>query len=164
LVGLPFYDRRLERRPWKRPISVGIFVAIFLALGFFGLQSHHEDMNNPGVAAQLQRQRHEEEEFMKAPFEAEVVMAGAPTAPVNPGVAEGQAIFVRQGCNACHGDGGVGGGIGPRLVGVSAKYDSPKIQSLLRSPTPAMLAGGMPPVDIKQDELDQLTGYLQSLK
>jgi ubiquinol-cytochrome c reductase cytochrome b subunit len=164
LVGLPFYDRRLERRPWKRPISVGIFVAIFLALGFFGVQSHREDMNSPGVAAQLERQRHEEEEFMKAPFEAEVVLAGAPTPPVNPSLAEGQAIFVRQGCNACHGDNGVGGGIGPRLVGVGTKYDSAKLQSLLRSPTPAMLAGGMPPIDIKQEELDQLVAYLQSLK
>ena len=164
LVGLPFYDRRLERRPWKRPISVGIFVAIFLALGFFGIQSHREDMNNPGVAAQLERQRREEKEFMKAPFEHEVVLAGAPTAPVNPAVAAGQEIFVSQGCNACHGDNGVGGGIGPRLVGVGTKYESAKLQSLLRSPTPAMLSGGMPPVDIKQEELDQLIAYLQSLK
>jgi mono/diheme cytochrome c family protein len=121
-------------------------------------------MKNPGVASQLARQRHEEEEFMKAPFEAEVVMAGAVTAPVDPGVAKGQNLFVTQGCNACHGDNGIGGGIGPRLVGVGKKYDSSKIQSLLRTPTPAMLAGGMPAVELSQEELDQLIAYLQSLQ
>src|SRR5713226_8183326 len=40
LVGLPFFDRSLERRPWKRPLSVGTFAAVFLALAFFGVHSH----------------------------------------------------------------------------------------------------------------------------
>src|SRR5947207_7521367 len=77
LVGLPFFDRSLERRPWKRPISVGIFVLIFLALGLFGLQSRREDMSDQGVAAQLHKQHEAEEAFMKQPFEAEVVLAGS---------------------------------------------------------------------------------------
>ncbi|HEV2696587.1 MAG TPA: cytochrome bc complex cytochrome b subunit, partial [Terriglobales bacterium] len=137
LVGLPFFDRSLERRPWKRPISVGIFVLIFLALAFFGLQSRREDMSNPGVAAQLHKQHEAEEAFMKQPFEPEVVLAGSAASPPPPGNAKGASLFVAQGCNACHGDAGVGGGIGPRLVGIGKKYDKQKIQSLLRSPTPA---------------------------
>jgi ubiquinol-cytochrome c reductase cytochrome b subunit len=164
LVGLPFFDRSLERRPWKRPISVGIFVLVFLALGFFGLQSRREDRNNPGLAAQLQKQHEAEEDFMKEPFEPEVVMAGAAASPPAPMNAKGESLFVVQGCNACHGDGGVGGGIGPRLVGIGKKYDKQKIESLLRSPTPAMLSGGMPAVDLKQDAMDQLIAYLQSLQ
>ncbi|MBV9670470.1 MAG: cytochrome bc complex cytochrome b subunit, partial [Acidobacteriales bacterium] len=56
LVGLPFFDRSLERRPWKRPWSVGIFTAVFLALALLGIASHREDLRNPGVAAQLQKQ------------------------------------------------------------------------------------------------------------
>src|SRR5207248_11401104 len=32
LVGLPFFDHSLERRPWKRPISVGLFTIILLSL------------------------------------------------------------------------------------------------------------------------------------
>src|SRR6266851_725328 len=47
LVGLPFFDRSLERRPWKRPLSVGTFAAVFLALAFFGVQSHRGDMRDP---------------------------------------------------------------------------------------------------------------------
>src|SRR5437016_4464004 len=30
-VGLPFIDRRLERRPWKRPLAVGAFTIVFLS-------------------------------------------------------------------------------------------------------------------------------------
>ena len=164
LVGLPFFDRRLERRPWKRPFSVGTFTAIFLALGFFGLQSHHEDLRNPGVAAQLQKQRQQEEEFMKQPFQPEVVVAAGAAAPVNPVVEKGQSLFAVQSCNACHGEGGVGGGIGPRLVGLGKKYDAARIASLLKTPTSAMTAGGMPPVDLKLEELDALIAYLQSLQ
>jgi ubiquinol-cytochrome c reductase cytochrome b subunit len=164
LVGLPFFDRSLERRPWKRPVSVGIFVFVFLALGFFGLQSHSEDMKNPGVASQLRRQSEEEETFMKEPFAPELVTAGSATTPPNPRVAAGQSIFAAQSCNACHGDSGVGGGIGPRLVGIGKKYDAEKIKSLLKTPTPAMLAGGMPKVDLKPEEMDQLVAYLQSLQ
>jgi ubiquinol-cytochrome c reductase cytochrome b subunit len=164
LVGLPFFDRSLERRPWKRPISVGIFALVFLGLGFFGLQSHREDKNDPGVATQLKKQHEAEEAFMKEPFEPEVVLAGSAASPPPPATAQGESLFVAQGCNACHGDGGVGGGIGPRLVGIVKKYDKQKIESLLRSPTPAMLAGGMPAVELKQEDLDQLVAYLQSLQ
>jgi mono/diheme cytochrome c family protein len=164
LVGLPFFDRSLERRPWKRPISVGVFVLVFLALGFFGLQSRREDKKDPSVSAQLHKQHEAEEAFMKEQFEPEVVLAGAAASQPPPANAEGASLFVAQGCNACHGDAGVGGGIGPRLVGIGKKYDKRKIESLLRSPTPAMLTGGMPKVDLKQDDLVQLIEYLESLQ
>jgi ubiquinol-cytochrome c reductase cytochrome b subunit len=59
LVGLPVFDRSLERRPWQRPISVGLFTIILLGLGGLGFASHREDMRNPGLAAQL-RTPHEE--------------------------------------------------------------------------------------------------------
>jgi ubiquinol-cytochrome c reductase cytochrome b subunit len=164
LVGLPFFDRSLERRPWKRPISVGVFVLVFLALGFFGLQSRREDKKDPSVSAQLHKQHEAEEAFMTERFEPEVVLAGAAASQPPPANAEGASLFVAQGCNACHGDAGVGGGIGPRLVGIGKKYDKQKIESLLRSPTPAMLAGGMPKVDLKRDDLEQLIEYLESLQ
>jgi mono/diheme cytochrome c family protein len=115
------------------------------------------------VATQLQKQRTQEEEFMKQPFQPEVVVAAGAAAPATPAVAQGQNIF-SQSCNACHGEAGVGGGIGPRLVGVGKKYDAAKIASLLKTPTPAMTAGGMPPVDLKPEELDALIAYLQSLQ
>jgi quinol-cytochrome oxidoreductase complex cytochrome b subunit len=72
LVRLPFFDHSLERRPWKRPISVGLFTIILLSLGVLGFASHREDKRNPGVAAQLRMQHQEAMQLMKAKFEPEL--------------------------------------------------------------------------------------------
>ncbi len=164
MLGLPFFDRSLERRPWKRPRSVGAFSAVFVALAFFGIQSHREDMKSPGVAAQLQKQRQHEEEFMKAPFQAEVGGASAGGASTSPLAGKGQTLFSAQGCNSCHGENGAGTAAAPKLAGIGNKYDSAKIESLLKAPTSAMQLGGMEAVDLKQEDVDALIAYLQSLK
>src|SRR5438477_5464289 len=68
LIGLPFLDRSLERRPWKRPRSVGVFTAVLAALVFFGVRSHLEDVRTPGLAAQLVKQHEAVATFMNTPF------------------------------------------------------------------------------------------------
>src|SRR5712691_10937632 len=45
-VGLPFLDRRPERRPWKRPVAVSIYAFIFIALGALGAISHRHDLRD----------------------------------------------------------------------------------------------------------------------
>ncbi len=167
LVGLPFFDRSLERRPWKRPVSVGLFTIILVGLAALGIISHRQDMRNPGVAAQLKAQREATKEFMTAKFEPELSgssLTAQNVALANPEAAKGKEIFEGQGCNACHGDNGVGTAAAPKLVGVGAKYDAAKIQALLLNPTAKMTAGGMPKPDLKDDEMKQLIAYLQSLK
>lgn len=167
LVGLPFFDRGLERRPWKRPVSVGLFTLVLLSLGFLGFISHREDARNPGVAAQLKIQHQDTEKFMAAKFEPEV-SGGSAAAQVqssaDPAAVHGKEIFEGQGCNACHGDGGIGTAAAPKLIGVSGKYDAPKIESLLRSPSAKMTAGGMPAVTVSDGDLKDLIRYLQGLK
>lgn len=166
LIALPFYDRSLERRPWKRPISVGVFTAVFVSLGALGFVSHRQDMHNPGVAAQLQRQRNDAAQFMQAKFEPELSgasLATKSTSAANPPVEQGAAIFERETCNACHGDRGAGTAAAPKLIGVGKKYDAVKIESLLRKPNDKMTAGGMPAVDLKGNEMKALIAYLQSL-
>ena len=167
LVGLPFFDRSLERRPWKRPVSVGLFTAVLLGLAALGIVSHRQDMRNPGVAAQLKAQREATKEFMSAKFEPELSgssLSAQNLALANPEAAKGKETFEAQGCNACHGDNGVGTAAAPKLVGVGAKYDAAKIEALLHTPTAKMTAGGMPPVQLKDDEMKSLIAYLQSLK
>jgi ubiquinol-cytochrome c reductase cytochrome b subunit len=167
LVGLPFFDRSLERRPWKRPISVGLFAVVLLGLAALGVISHRQDMRNPGVAAQLRSQQEATKEFMSAKFEPELSggsLVAQNTALANPEAAKGKEIFEGQGCNACHGDNGAGTAAAPKLVGVSAKYDAAKLEELIRHPTAKMTAGGMPTADLKADEMKQLIAYLQSLK
>src|SRR6266704_5474183 len=147
LVGLPFFDRSLERRPWKRPVSVGLFTIILLGLGGLGSASHREDMRNPGVAAQLKIQHEQTVEFMKAKFEPELSggsLVAQNTALANPEAAKGKGIFEREGCNACHGDNGIGTSAGPKLIGVGSKYDPAKLEALLRHSTEKMKQGGMP--------------------
>jgi ubiquinol-cytochrome c reductase cytochrome b subunit len=167
LVGVPFFDRSVERRPWKRPISVGLFTAILVALAALGLVSHREDIHNPGVAAQLQKQHEETVEFMNAKFEPELSggsLVAQNIALANPEATEGKAIFERESCNACHGDNGSGSAAGPKLIGVGGKYHSSQLESVLRRPTEKMTAGGMPPVDLKNEEMKALLAYLQGLK
>ena len=167
LVGLPFFDRSLERRPWKRPISVGLFTAVLLGLAGLGVISHRQDMRNPGAAEQLRAQREATKEFMNAKFEPELSgssLSAQNVALANPEAAKGKEIFETQGCNACHGDNGVGTAAAPKLVGVGTKYDAAKIEAMLHTPTPKMTAGGMPPVQLKDDEMKPLIAYLQSLK
>ena len=86
------------------------------------------------------------------------------TALANPEGAKGKAIFEREGCNACHGDNGIGTAAGPKLVGIGTTYDEAKFEALLRHPTEKMTQGGMPPVELKADEMKPLIFYLQSLK
>lgn len=167
LAGLPFFDRSLERRPWKRPVSVALFTFVLSGLAVLGLISHREDMGNPGVAAQLKAQREATKEFMNAKFEPELSgasLVAQNSALANPEAAKGKEIFEGQGCNACHGDNGVGTAAAVKLTGVGAKYDGAKLRSLLLNPAAKMTAGGMPSVQLKDDEMKSLIAYLQSLK
>ena len=105
--------------------------------------------------------------FMKAKFEPELSggsLVAQNVALANPQAAEGKAIFEKEGCNACHGDNGIGTSAGPKLIGVGSKYDAKKLEALLRGPTEKMTLGGMQPVEIKEGEMKLLIEYLQSLR
>ena len=101
---------------------------------------------------------------MHEPFQPEVVGASGAGAPANPLAGKGQSVFTAQGCNSCHGEEGAGTAAAPKLTGLANKYDPAKLEALLKSPTTAMQLGGMEPVDLKQEDLDALVTYLQSLK
>jgi ubiquinol-cytochrome c reductase cytochrome b subunit len=166
-VALPFLDRRPERRPWKRPVAVTIYFIIFIGLGVLGGLSHRNDLRDPAVASQLAKQRDDVKAFMKEPFEPELAessLAAANAALADPVAAKGKAIFEQQACNACHGDNGMGTAAAPKLIGVGAKYDPEKLESILKQPTSKMTAGGMPPVELKDEDMKALIAYLESLK
>jgi ubiquinol-cytochrome c reductase cytochrome b subunit len=166
-VALPFLDRRGERRPWKRPIALSIYAVIFAGLGVLGAVSHRNDRRDPAVASQLKKQQEDVDSFMKAPFEPELAgssLVAANVALANPLAAKGKAIFEEQGCNACHGDGGIGSPAAPKLIGVGTKYPDEKLEALLKHPTSKMTEGGMPPITLNDDDFKALLAYLQSLK
>jgi mono/diheme cytochrome c family protein len=98
---------------------------------------------------------------MKKPFEAE--MPAAAVTAGDPLVVQGGKIFAAQSCNACHGDGGVGGPAGTALIGIHQRLDADRLTALLKSPTPIMTAGGMQPLDLPPDDMKPLVAYLSSL-
>jgi ubiquinol-cytochrome c reductase cytochrome b subunit len=166
-VALPFLDRRPERRPWKRPVAVTIYFVIFIGLGALGALSHRNDLRDPAVASQLAKQSEDVKDFMKEPFQPELAgssLAAANAALADPRAAKGKEIFEQQACNACHGDNGIGTAAAPKLIGVGAKYDPIKLETMLKQPTGKMTAGGMPPVELKEDDMKELIAYLDSLK
>ena len=167
IVALPFLDRSVERRPWKRPVAMGSYAFVLFVLVGLGLRSQYLDSHDTGVSQQLAKQKAEEDDYMRKPFEAELSsasLAAANTALADPVAAKGKTIFEAQSCNACHGDGGVGTAAAPALVGVSAKFSPEQIAHLFAHPTTKMTAGGMPPIDLPPDDLKSLIAYVESLK
>jgi ubiquinol-cytochrome c reductase cytochrome b subunit len=163
---LPFIDRSLERRPWRRPIPV---LAVAIVLGgtiFLGYRSRYDDEHDPTTAAQLALQAAQEEAYTKAPFVPYEESPGGtgpislPSGPVNPLVSQGRGIFQAHGCSGCHGEVGLGTSIAPSLKGITTTFPEPQLISMLHNLTPAMRAGHMPSVDISPDNMKALLAYL----
>jgi ubiquinol-cytochrome c reductase cytochrome b subunit len=167
VVALPFLDRGIERRPWKRPVAIVAYMFVLSALIGLGVQSRYSDRHDPAIGQQLAKQDQQEAEYMRKPFEPE--LSSSSLAAVNvtlsdPLAAKGKSVFESQSCSACHGDGGSGTAAAPALIAVGRKFDSQKLEEILKQPTAAMQQGGMTPLDLKADELKALIQYLQSLK
>jgi len=166
-VGLPFIDRRLERRPWKRPVAVGAFALVFLTLVGLGITSYRQDQREPGVAAQLAKQRAESEQFMKDPFEPEtsgITLAKQNETLIDPLAAKGMAVFEAQSCNACHGADAKGTEAGPSLFNLAEKFPNEQLAHILKNPTLKMTEGGMTPIEATDEEMKAIVAYIRSLK
>ena len=141
---------------------------VLLLAGFaaLGIQSRREDARDPSIAAQIKKQNEEMEAFRRAPFEPQSNEASATAAVVaaDPAVLKGKEVFAAQGCDACHGDRGVGTAAAPKLIGLATKFDAAAIAKMLRKPTPVMEKGGMQPIDISEADLNALVAYIRSLR
>jgi ubiquinol-cytochrome c reductase cytochrome b subunit len=163
---MPFLDRKLERRPWRRPIPLLSVAIVLVGIIFLGFKSHLDDLRDHNIAVQLAFQDKQAEEYTKAPFQPSMESAGGQSlssGPANPLVAKGKGIFTAKGCSGCHGTGGKGTAQAPSLVGITAKYPLPQITELLHHPNARMLAGHMPSFDMPTPEMAALFSYLGSL-
>lgn len=163
---MPFLDRRLERRPWRRPIPVLAVAFVMLGIVYFGAKSEWDDRHDAAVSAQLSTQDQQERAYTAAPFEPYIESPGGtgpmalPTGPVNPLVAQGKGIFEAHGCAGCHGAAGTGTSAAPSLVSVTTKFPQPQLIALLHNPNAKMRAGHMPAVDISAGDMSHLLAYL----
>jgi len=164
-AAAPFLDRRLERRPWKRPISVGAFFLFLIAYTGLGIASYHDDYSDPSMASQMHAQNAASRSFMTAPFvpESTAGSVSASLASADPIVVKGHALFEAQSCNSCHGEGRIGTAAAGALTSVGTKYTDPQLQALLQTPSIKMTGGGMQPVVMKPADLEALSSYLRQL-
>jgi ubiquinol-cytochrome c reductase cytochrome b subunit len=171
-VLIPFLDRRPDRHPWRRPISVGIFVLVFLGIVFLEAQSYRDDARDPATAQQLALQDQQAADFMKEPFKPETsgsapgpassdAGAAAAAAP-DPLVAQGQQVFTSHACNACHGEAGAGTPIAPKIAGIGQKYPPDKLLDVFNHPTAKMDAGHMPHFQFTIDDVKAIEAYLDA--
>jgi len=169
LIGLvsllPFMDRGLERRPWRRPIPVGGVLIILVGLLWLGMTSRLDDSRDATVAAQLAEQDQQEHAYFYSafkPYSAPSPSGGVASTSEDPTVAQGKGIFDSHGCSGCHGESG-GGAIGPSLKHITAQYPPAQLTALLKEPRANMTAAGMVPLTLDPGQMTALVSYLSSL-
>jgi DmsE family decaheme c-type cytochrome len=81
-----------------------------------------------------------------------------------PSPAEGESVFNGKPCAACHGIGGKGGSVGPRLDDIGARHDPDWIRKKIVTPAFNAPNTSMPAVALKAQELDALVAYLAAQK
>ena len=165
--GLPFFDRRSERRPWRRPVSVGGFAIVLLGLLALGVASRREDARDPAVARQLVVQADAVGAFMVLPFEPEESAGSLKVARAaldSPQLARGKSLYEAQACDACHGTDGRGTDVAPSLVGVASKYPNGELTRVLKMPSAKMSEGGMQPLDLADPDVAALVAYLEGVQ
>ena len=169
LIGLvfllPFMDRGLERRPWRRPIPVGGVLIILVGLLWLGMTSRLDDSRDATVAAQLAEQDQQEHAYFYSafrPYSAPSPSGGVASTSEDPTVAQGKGIFDSHGCSGCHGESG-GGAIGPSLKHITAQYPPAQLTALLKAPRANMTAAGMVPLTLDSGQMTALVSYLSSL-
>ena len=127
---LPFFDRKAERNPLRRPIATAVFVFLLVGTVSLGALAKYQDHRNPEFNAKLKKQDEEARAFLKSPFEPQDI--GSANKSENQRLSgtidpiEPPAAFAQNLCANCHGDHGQGGKIGPRLVGVTSKPNRSK--------------------------------------
>jgi ubiquinol-cytochrome c reductase cytochrome b subunit len=161
LFALPFIDRAPERRPFRRPIALGILIVVFTGLVFLGARSVLDDERDPAVRSKLIAQAEAEKRFAAAPFEPhETNVYAAKSRKMSEQESKGALLFVSESCFGCHGPEGRGGAGLFQLPDVSLK-PAEELGALLRKPSPAMAAGGMEASALKGDEIGELVAYIR---
>jgi ubiquinol-cytochrome c reductase cytochrome b subunit len=164
-AGVPFLDRRYERRARKRLLSVVGFVLPLAVLAVLGALSYRDDRLDPRVRLQLAHQKDQEERYMKQPF-VPALEAPSFANPVStsPEIAAGRGVFLAHHCNFCHGDDAAGTAAAPRLVGIGEQLSTEQLMGLIRKPSAKMTAGKMPVFVGSDADLHAVVTYLLSLR
>jgi ubiquinol-cytochrome c reductase cytochrome b subunit len=163
LFLLPFFDRREERHPLRRPLATALLVLVIGgSIGLIFL-AKRQDSTNPEFAGKLKQQEEEMRAYFAKPFEPQIVGAAAAG-----GKPMEQPKAYAENCAACHGDNGEGAAIFPALIGISAKPQRSK-EDLLKILENSRAYGMKAPMPesfptMTQQEKEQVVNWLMQLK
>ncbi len=76
----------------------------------------------------------------------------------------GQRVYQSLGCSGCHMIGGIGGTTGPDLTKVGSRRDKVWLLGHFRDPDKYVKDSAMPKVEAPDEDIEQLTTYMLSLK
>jgi len=164
LFLLPFFDRREERHPLKRPLATTLLTLVIGgSIGLIFL-AKYQDRTNPEFADKIKQQEEEMKAYFVKPFEPQII--GASAVLVSAATAEPPEAYA-QNCAACHGDKGEGGAF-PALLGLAGKPQRSK-EDLLKILDDARAYGIKEPMPesfpkLSQQEKEQIVDWMLTLK
>ncbi len=143
LVFVPFFDRKKERNPLKRPMMMAggfVFVSFILILTIIGYNSKPAGSQSP-----------------KKIVKAKVIK-------LSPSALKGQKIYQTYACFSCHKMSGKGGKLGPDLTNESQKGRSREwIITQITNPKKHFPKSIMPPFTmLSNKQLNNLTDFILS--
>ena len=156
LLFLPFYDRKPERDPRRRPIAMVAATALAIVILGLTVQGQLSQPPEPGAPPGASPGPAAQAEPNKA----------IPTGKTASGnVQKGRELYQSTGCAACHKINGQGGAAGPDLSNEGDKGRSADwLVTQIRNPKAHNAASAMPPYPaLSQEQLDNLAAYLLGL-
>lgn len=168
---LPFFDRRAERHPLRRPVATAALVfALVGAVGLMAL-SKYQDRSNPEFNAKLQQQSEEAQAFLSAPFQPQEIGRSVAVLAPQSGASPAQInsiplkIFLAN-CATCHGDNAAGGPSGPSLINLAGRRELtvPALTTSIGGHNRELSGDSMPRFkQLSADERSALAAWLLSL-
>lgn len=136
LMLVPWLDRGPERRPWKRPITVGLMLLALISTFYLTWESaaHHDWSQDERYSAKNQTEIDT--------------------------TTDGYQQFAAYSCIGCHGDQLQGGGAGPAINQAGAERDADYIRDVIVNGKGAMPGGQF---GGSEEELEVLVEWLASL-
>jgi mono/diheme cytochrome c family protein len=124
LFLLPFFDRREERNPLRRPLATTLLVLVIGgSVGLIYL-AKYQDRKHPEFSAKLKEQEEEMHAYFSQPFEPQIIGGAAAAALPDLTKAPEPPPAYAESCAVCHGDKGEGSEspiASPPLIGIAGK-------------------------------------------
>jgi ubiquinol-cytochrome c reductase cytochrome b subunit len=144
LVALPFWDRKEERSPWRRPLVTGsaaVLASMLLVLTYLGYTA---PVPGGGAVGPPEPASHVE---------------------LAPELTAGRDVYKENSCQSCHQIHGAGTAAGPDLSRIGSQRSPGWLRVQIVDPKRNDPKSTMPPFpQLSKKELDSLVTYLSSLK